>query len=400
MLMRYLLLLVLSAQYCLGQDLRLAVDCSDATEIAPKGSYLFAESPKGYGRSLEIRGNDIRNPLYFQRENNTAWFWFEALTDDLLVFRIYPKDTTADFDFMLFEYTDEDFCTNMVSKKVKPIRSNISRFNPQELSVTGLSAGAKDDFVPAGPGNHFSKAVNTVKGKRYYLVIDNVYGTETSFHISFDYYTTTTVSGSVKDEDTGQPIGNATVTWEERTGEVLAIGTSDPETGEYSFTAPIRKGNRLVDYVLSITEPQRLFSEQRVKASSSEPPKPLVAVLPTLKKGRKMALNNINFFGNSETPLPSSRTSLKRVLRLMRSNNSLVVRIEGHTHACGNGIAFSQRLSEARAQAVKNYLVKHGIKAERISTIGLNCSQMLFPQAKNAEEQELNRRVEFMVVEY
>jgi outer membrane protein OmpA-like peptidoglycan-associated protein len=399
MILRLLMLLVIATQFSMAQS-PLAGDCSDAKELIPKGTHPFTEFPTGFGSKLEISGNDSRDSMYFQREHNTAWFWFDALSDDLLVFKIYPKDTTADFDFMLFEHSDEQFCSDVVRKKVKPIRTNISRFNPHMLSMTGLSVGAIDDFVHGGPGNHLSKALSTVKDRRYYLVIDNAFGTAGGLTLSFEYYTTVKLSGSVKDEDTGNPIGNAIITWETKSGEVLATGASDPETGEYSFPAPVRKGGPPVEYTMSVSGPQHFFVEERVKASASEPPQPITSVLTQLKKGRKMILKNINFYGNSDVPIPASRTSLKRILKLMVANSSLAVRIEGHTNGCSHGIDFANRLSQARAQGVKSYLVAHGIEADRISTIGMNCSQMLFPKPKNEQEQELNRRVEFIVVDY
>ena len=383
-----------------SQDIPLNGDCFSAAQIDAKGVYRFDRAPKGYGTKLEISGNPMNSPHYFQREDNTAWFYFDALSDDMMVFKIYPSDTAADFDFLLFKSSDEKFCSDVILKKVRPVRTNISRYDPEVLSATGLSPGAQDEFVSAGPGNHFSKAMEVKKGERYYLVINNVYGTETGFSLSFEYYKTTTLSGLVKDEESGKPIGNATVSWEEKSGEILAEGMSDPVTGEYDFSVPVRKGSRLGEYVLSVSEPAHFFTDQLVKASLDEPPKILVTVLPELKKGKKMILKNINFFGDSDKALASCRPTFKRLEKLMKANNSLVIRIEGHTNGCSRGVDYSQHLSEARARAVMTYLTDHRIEAARVSTIGLNCSQMLFPKAKSEEEQSLNRRVEFVVLDY
>lgn len=395
-----LALLLLAFLSGFSQDIPLKGDCFSAAQIDAKGVYRFETAPKGHGTKLEISGNPINSSHYFQHEDNTAWFYFDALSDDMLVFKIYPNDTAADFDFLLFKYSDEKFCSDVISKKVKPVRTNISRYDPGVMSATGLSAGSKDEFVPAGPGDHFSKAMKVNKGERYYLVINNVYGTETGFSLSFEYYTTTTLSGLVKDEGSGKPIGNAIVTWEEKSGELLAEGKSDPVTGEYDFSVPVRKGSRLGEYVLSVSEPAHFFTDQLVKASSTEPPKMLVTVLPELKKGKKMILKNINFFGDSDQALPSCRPTFRRLEKLMKANNSLIIRIEGHTNGCSRGVDYSQRLSEARARAVMNYLTGHRIEAERVSTIGLNCSQMLFPKANSEQESSQNRRVEFVVVDY
>ncbi|MFT5902825.1 MAG: hypothetical protein ACI9LA_002044, partial [Bacteroidia bacterium] len=135
---------------CIAQELPLNGDCANAVEIAPKGKHSFSSSPVGFGDELEISGNSLRSKQYIRQEHNSAWFWFDALSDDQLVFKIYPRDTKADFDFMLFKYTDENFCADVKSKKTKPIRSNISRNKPDEFSATGLSVGSNEEYVKAG----------------------------------------------------------------------------------------------------------------------------------------------------------------------------------------------------------------------------------------------------------
>ena len=45
------------------------------------------------------------------------------------------------------------------------------------------------------------------------------------------------------------------------------------------------------------------------------------------------------------------------------------MRIEGHCDSTG-GEAYNELLSERRAQAVQDYLVAHGIAAERLSVVG------------------------------
>ena len=120
-------------------------------------------------------------------------------------------------------------------------------------------------------------------------------------------------------------------------------------------------------------------------------------VLPELKAGKRTTLNNINFEGGVALFLPTAKPSLERLAKLMKKNPRLKILIEGHTNGCpGN----SQELSEHRALAVKNYLVKNKISADRINTIGLNCEFMLYPLTSNEGKQSLNRRVEIVVEDY
>ncbi len=72
------------------------------------------------------------------------------------------------------------------------------------------------------------------------------------------------------------------------------------------------------------------------------------------------------------------------------------VRIEGHTDEVAEA-SFNRKLSERRAQAVRNYLIKKGISYKRLEAVGLGESQ---PWRDNATEEgrAMNRRVEFKIV--
>ena len=72
------------------------------------------------------------------------------------------------------------------------------------------------------------------------------------------------------------------------------------------------------------------------------------------------------------------------------------VEVAGHTDAVGDG-SYNQALSEKRAQAVKDYLVRSGVAAERVTVVGYGESQ---PRATNdtIEGRRLNRRVEIRAI--
>ena len=84
----------------------------------------------------------------------------------------------------------------------------------------------------------------------------------------------------------------------------------------------------------------------------------------------------------------------------MKKNPKLNIEIEGHTNGCSSGETFSQILSDNRAKRIKLYLTDKKIDASRISTIGYNCSRMLYPNMETEHKQMLNRRVEILVTSY
>jgi outer membrane protein OmpA-like peptidoglycan-associated protein len=79
----------------------------------------------------------------------------------------------------------------------------------------------------------------------------------------------------------------------------------------------------------------------------------------------------------------------------MVANPTVRVVITGHTDNVGSQ-KFNQDLSLKRAQAVKNWLVKKGIKSNRMRTVGRGLNE---PVASNETEEGRaeNRRMEFYV---
>ncbi|RJP93932.1 MAG: outer membrane beta-barrel domain-containing protein [Desulfobacteraceae bacterium] len=83
---------------------------------------------------------------------------------------------------------------------------------------------------------------------------------------------------------------------------------------------------------------------------------------------------------------------LDNVATVMNNNPGLKFEIQGHTDNVGSP-AYNQKLSEKRAWAVKNYLLKKGINKDRLTSKGFGFNS---PAATNntAEGKALNRRVE------
>lgn len=93
---------------------------------------------------------------------------------------------------------------------------------------------------------------------------------------------------------------------------------------------------------------------------------------------------------------PVSYTSLESLVNLLNANQVFIILIEGHTDNSGKKKS-NLKLSQARANAVGDYLKAKGIKADRIRTKGFGDTR---PMVKNdtKEHKAKNRRVEFTVV--
>lgn len=82
-----------------------------------------------------------------------------------------------------------------------------------------------------------------------------------------------------------------------------------------------------------------------------------------------LAFDDVHFEFDKSSLSPHAKKVMDENIKLLKKNPGAKIRIAGYTSASGT-TAHNQKLSEERAQAVKDYLVKGGIKKERLSTIG------------------------------
>jgi OmpA-OmpF porin, OOP family len=102
----------------------------------------------------------------------------------------------------------------------------------------------------------------------------------------------------------------------------------------------------------------------------------------------------INFDTGKSTIKPESNPVIDELVKMLKSNLSLKVSIEGHTDNAGNA-ASNKTLSESRAKAVMDKLVAAGIDKTRLSSKGWGQDK---PIADNGSEagKAKNRRVEIV----
>jgi OOP family OmpA-OmpF porin len=108
-----------------------------------------------------------------------------------------------------------------------------------------------------------------------------------------------------------------------------------------------------------------------------------------------LAKGKIRFEPGRASIDPDSAGLLDRLIEIAMRCPTANIDVAGHTDADGED-AFNQALSEKRAQAVTDYLVKAGLPAERFTALGYGSSQ---PVASNDtdEGKAQNRRIEFLV---
>jgi outer membrane protein OmpA-like peptidoglycan-associated protein len=202
------------------------------------------------------------------------------------------------------------------------------------------------------------------------------------------------VEGYVYDSNTKAPLDGKFQLLNLRTGDVVAEGYSNSSrNGYYLVCLPI--GN---DYALNVTSENYLFYSSNFSLINSVETEPYRkdAPLQKMNSGATIVLENIFFKTNSANLESESFIELTKLTELLVKNETLRIRIEGHTDSDGDEAA-NLKLSQARALSVKTYLESKGIVASRIESEGYGESQPIESNA-TPEGKAKNRRTVFRVL--
>lgn len=220
--------------------------------------------------------------------------------------------------------------------------------------------------------------------------------------------------GKITDSKTGAGI-ETTITFRSKTRQ---DSVQTDTTGRYSVSLPkdsvVRMEVQARDHFFE-TAVFKVFGSPELYKKFNVSPN---IQLPPADSGSSVPIRNLFFVGDEAILLEISKPELPNVLRFLQMNPELVIEIGGHINlpypknhnfklAPGQTPAeykfskeepWRQMLSQKRAETVYAWLVQHGIPKERMTFKGYNNSQMLYPHATDAKEQEQNRRVEIKVI--
>jgi outer membrane protein OmpA-like peptidoglycan-associated protein len=158
-----------------------------------------------------------------------------------------------------------------------------------------------------------------------------------------------------------------------------------------------RQAQAQADATAAAAQQQAEASRRQAEEAQAKMQAALSKVVETRKTARGLILNlpDILFeFGKAELK-PATREVLARVSGILMVASGYQLSIEGHTDSIGSE-EYNQKLSEARARSVYDYLQQAGVPAEIMTTKGFGKSQ---PRASNdtAKGRQENRRVEIVI---
>jgi outer membrane protein OmpA-like peptidoglycan-associated protein len=173
------------------------------------------------------------------------------------------------------------------------------------------------------------------------------------------------------------------------TSETPGATSVELPAGTYTLTATAE------GYLAQTREVQVAAGAKMPVAFDLQPaPKKSLVIL----KGDKIEiLQQVHFATGKAQILADSNSLLQQVVDVVVKNGIKRMRVEGHTDNRGVKEA-NQALSDERARAVADYLIAQGVEKSRVEAVGYGDSKPIAPNL-TARGRELNRRVEFIVLE-
>jgi outer membrane protein OmpA-like peptidoglycan-associated protein len=195
-------------------------------------------------------------------------------------------------------------------------------------------------------------------------------------------------TGNVIDYKTGSPVG-AVLTFKDAKGKDL-ITRVNVTTGKGAYSIMLEPGK----YTVVARAEGYNIKEFYLNCADG---KPVSTNLALVKTGEKFIFNNINFDFGKATLGPNAPQIMEGILKILTDNPEIKVEIGGHTDAIGSKVK-NLKLSQARSQAVVEWLISKGISAGQLESKGYGAEQ---PIASNSTKsgRALNRRIEVTVIQ-
>ena len=210
-------------------------------------------------------------------------------------------------------------------------------------------------------------------------------------------------TGKIVDADKKQPMQATIDVYGTTSNRTIFRSVSDKESGEFIACVPSDE-----EYGVNVSKKGYLFfsdnfgnsSQQGNSTNKSSKKVDLTkdnnVRLERIEVGKKITLKNIFFDFDKATLKKASHFELNRVAQFMRENPTVRIKLCGHTDYKGTK-EYNMTLSNDRAKAAYEYLVKKGVPTNRLEYQGFGAEQPIADNKTDAGR-ALNRRTEILII--
>ena len=154
-------------------------------------------------------------------------------------------------------------------------------------------------------------------------------------------------------------------------GEARIVGTDGTNLrlgvrGDGSFEYVVKPG---VDYIILAMCDGFLNHKEEIHVDSVKESKVYDLQFPLASISAPVLIDNIFYAFDKATLLPESKNALDSLILMLKENPNITIELSAHTDYRG-AEAYNKKLSQKRAESVVNYLINHGIAADRLTAVG------------------------------
>ncbi len=379
-------------------------DCLFAITLPLDKIYGPTTAPDGSGRIMEIVA-DKAHPNLFEREHNSVWYKVSIPYNGDLVIDIAQADVWDDYDFLVYKNTGIYFSNQVMLNKVAPVAVNLSRVDSVTLAeaakrgarqkaaanqnketeeplfetqptltpTIGMNPEAKDKILTKKDKGNFIKSIPVRMGEEYYIVLDNCapngkgHSIEVSVHV-----------------DAYEPL---VLFYDKKGKRYVDVDLMILEKGGKGGERPIvrnehYKGGRVkfvpgFSYTL-YAKREGYFSVFREFNARDLMMRDTIMLyqMERTERGSSFQIKDIYFEDGEATLIPGYDTVLMDYVAMFRNHPDVTFLVKGYVQSYGVDAEADMLLSLERAKTVKEYFVKNGIDADRISTTGMTKNEI------------------------
>jgi len=180
------------------------------------------------------------------------------------------------------------------------------------------------------------------------------------------------------------------------------INTFTSKDGLFEFRTPRGHSYVMTADKSGYTSTRAVVSTMDKKRSSDDDTVFVTIYIDKINFDSDWKLDNILYEFNEANIDPQSAAELEKLATFLKDNPALEIEIQAYTDNKGSS-AYNKTLSQKRAEAVVNYLVKDGINRNRLTAKGYGDSDPIAPNTNangsdNPEGRALNRRTQFKII--
>jgi outer membrane protein OmpA-like peptidoglycan-associated protein len=368
----------------------------DSSDCLNSRAIVFPLSQNDFtDTQILVEGDRVNAFYYLYQDKYTFWYKFLVVQNTDIQFSVSPSEDGDRYGVSVYSFGKNDFCEKLVAGGLEPEY-------PEKIPV--MSKGGKI---------RYSYVLNAAAGDTYYISVLSMNpddcghflyleagGQKMSFHAihrpcyNFGRLEAPDFSLSkIYPKDVGIYLEGL-----EAADQESAPNLEEPIAEEPSDEKPAKE-----DPPENSSAGYGGFTETLIESAEEG----IVSV------GDRLVLKKVYFYNNTYALKPEAEEELQQLLNFLIDNPTVEVEVEGHSandteeiipdpNFKGQGREWNfkgsaLKLSEKRADEVKDYLVENGVNKRRLTTVGYGDSRKRIPEASTFEEFEQNMRVEILI---